>query len=254
MRRKFTDHFGAVADNYMAFRPRYPQALFTWLASLVPRHNLAWDCAAGSGQATVDLAAHFAHVVATDASRAQIESAAPHPRITYRVATAEDSGIETSSVDLIAVAQALHWFPLDAFYNEAIRVLTPEGVLAVWSYGVLKVEGAAVNALIQEFYHETIGPYWPPERAHVENGYRTLPFPFPEIVTPDFIMETEWALAELLGYLRSWSATARFVSARGVDPVSTLAQQLTTLWGGPDCRLRVSWPLALRVGRRPGSC
>lgn len=249
MSSKFSDHFAPVAGTYADFRPRYPQALFSWLASLVLRHDLAWDCAAGSGQASVDLASHFERVVATDASRAQIEAAAPHPRVEYRVAPAEASGLPDASVDLVTVAQALHWFDLAGFYAEVGRVLHPSGVLAVWTYGVLNVEGTAVDALVQHFYHDTVGPYWPAERAHVEDGYRSLSFPWTEIAPPSFSMEAYWTLPQLLGYFRSWSATGRFIKARGYDPVVPLEQQMIPLWKAPESRRMVRWPLSLRVGR-----
>lgn len=245
----FADHFAPVAASYADFRPSYPPALFAWLATLVPRHELAWDCAAGSGQASVDLAAHFQRVVATDASRAQIDAAILHPRIDYRVAPADASGLAPASVDLITVAQALHWFDLAAFYAEVRRVLCPDGVLAVWSYGVLTVEGAEADRLVQQFYHDTVGPYWPPERAHVENGYRSLAFPFEEIDAPPFAMEAVWTLPQLLGYFRSWSATGRYIAANGHDPVTALAEQLAPRWGEPGRGRLVTWPLALRVGR-----
>lgn len=248
MPQTFHDHFAPVAASYADFRPRYPRELFAWLAARVPRHDLAWDCAAGSGQASVDLAEFFTRVVATDASRAQIDAAVPHPRIAYRVAPAENSGLADAAADLVTVAQALHWFDLAGFYAEVRRVLRPGGVLAVWTYGVLTVAGAEVDALVQHFYHDVVGPYWPPERAHVENGYRALAFPFAEITAPPFAMEASWALPQLLGYFRSWSATGRFAVARGVDPVTELAEQLGPLWGAGELR-RVTWPLALRVGR-----
>ena len=249
MSQAFSDHFAPVANRYADFRPTYPPALFEWLASLVPRHDLAWDCAAGSGQASVDLAKHFERVVATDASQAQIDAATPHPRIEYRVAPAEASGLTDASTDLITVAQAMHWFDCPRFFAEVRRVLRPNGALAVWTYGVLAVEGHQVDAQVQHFYRDTVGPYWPAERVHVETGYRTLPFPFAEISAPPFNMEASWTLTELLGYFRSWSATGRFAAANGYDPVTSLEQQLLPLWVHPEQQRRVSWPLSLRVGR-----
>lgn len=249
MTNPFTDHFASVAADYASFRPTYPAALFAWLAGIAPDHVLAWDCAAGSGQASLDLAAHFERVIATDASAAQIAVAVPHPRVAYRVAPAEVSGLPNAAVDLITVAQALHWFDLNRFYVEARRVLKPGGVLAVWTYGVLAIAGEAVDARVQTFYRETVGPYWPPERRHVESGYRTLPFPFAELQAPDFNMEASWTLPELLGYFRSWSATGRYLAERGHDPVTALAVELAPLWGPPRDRRRITWPLAVRVGK-----
>ena len=249
MTRAFTDHFASVAADYARFRPVYPAALFAWLADLAPARTMAWDCAAGSGQASRDLADHFDQVIATDASAAQIAAAHPHHQVEYRVAPAEASGLSAGTVDLVTVAQALHWFDLDRFYAEVRRVLKPGGVLAVWSYGVLAVAGAAVDERVQTFYRDIVGPYWPPERQLVESGYRTLPFPFAELEAPAFHMETSWSLSELLGYVRSWSATGRFGVERGYDPVTVLADELAPLWGAPLEPRIVTWPLALRVGR-----
>jgi SAM-dependent methyltransferase len=243
------DYFSAVAGPYARFRPTYPAALFAWLASVAPGRSLAWDCAAGSGQASVDLAAHFDRVVATDLSRAQVEAATAHPRVEYRVARAQASGLPEGSVDLATVAQALHWLDLAPFYAEARRVLRPAGVVAAWTYGTLAVEGAVVDAAVQAFYRATLGPYWPPERVHVESGYRTLPFPFEEVPAPAFAMTARWPLAGLLGYLASWSATGRFIQANGVDPVPALAEGLRPLWGGEERLRTITWPFSLRVGR-----
>lgn len=248
-RGSFADHFGGVARGYASFRPTYPRALFDWLAEVAPSRSLAWDCATGSGQAAVDLAAGFAHVIATDASAAQIAQATPHPRVEYRVATAEDSGIATGSVDLVAVAQALHWFDLGRFNAEARRVLVRGGVIAEWAYGLTRVDGDAVDALVQHYYSEVVGPWWPPERSHIETGYRDLAFPFTRLDAPPFTMAVDWNLGQLLGYLRTWSATARFTQVRGFDPVLALGERLAPHWGPPAQARRVSWPLALRAGR-----
>lgn len=249
MIKPFTDHFGPVSTRYAEFRPRYPEPLFDWLAQVAPTRTRAWDCAAGSGQASLGLARYFDRVIATDASRAQIESARPHPQVDYRVAPAQASSLADASIDLVTVAQALHWFDLDAFYAEVRRVLRPGGVLAVWSYGLHAVDRSAIDAAILHFYSELVGPYWPPERQHVAAGYRDLPFPFAEFTPPSFTMSTDWSLPQLLGYVRSWSATGRYIEAVGVDPVIELGERLAPLWGDPDAARGVTWPLALRVGR-----
>lgn len=248
--KPFADHFSAVSGAYADFRPSYPRALFDWLAEIAPGKSLAWDCACGSGQASVDLAERFECVVATDASDKQLAGARPHPRIDFRQAPAEASGLADGSVDLITVAQALHWFDLPRFYAEAKRVLKPGGVLAVWSYGIQTVEGEEVNALVQRFYHETVGAYWPPERKLVEEGYRTFDFPFAEFGAPAFEMSVPWPMAQLLGYFSSWSATGRYVAEKGENPVVGLAEEMARVWGSPESARTVTWPLAIRVGRR----
>jgi SAM-dependent methyltransferase len=172
----FKDHFSRLAAEYAAFRPAYPPAIFDYLAHLCAERRNAWDCACGNGQATLALAERFEGVIATDASPQQLAAAPAHAHVTYRVARAEESGIESNSVDLVTVAQALHWFDLDPFYGEVQRVLKPSGVLAVWTYGQLHVEDDAIDALIQEFYWDIVGPYWPPERRLVEVSWTGFPF------------------------------------------------------------------------------
>lgn len=223
--------------------------MFDALATLVPRTATVWDCASGNGQASTALAGRFARVVATDASAEQIASATPHPNVEYRVALAEESGLPPASVGLVTIAQALHWFDLPRFYAEVRRVLTPGGVIAVWCYGINQVEGASVDALVQDFYADTLGPYWPRSRGLVEAGYRTLPFPFDEIVLPPFRMEVTWTLAQLLGYFSTWSATSRFIAATGHNPLPSLAGALSPVWGKAERPRTVTWPLAVRVGR-----
>ena len=129
----FKDHFSRLAAQYAEFRPSYPGALFDLLARIAPSRGRAWDCACGSGQATLDLAERFESVVGTDASAQQVAAAKPHPRVTYAVCRAEASGLETASFDLVTVAQSLHWFDRPGFYAEARRVLKPEGVIGVWT-------------------------------------------------------------------------------------------------------------------------
>jgi SAM-dependent methyltransferase len=248
--QKFHDHFSAVANRYADFRPHYPPALFDFLAGIVPRSARVWDCACGNGQATVDLAERFDCVVATDASKEQIASATAHSNIEYRVAAAENCGLENGSVGLVTVAQAIHWFDFDRFYAEVNRVLRDNGVIAIWAYGIDEVEGEAVNSLAWDYYANVVGPYWPPERKLVEEGYRTIPFPFDELSVPPIQMEMQWNLDELLGYFSTWSATNRFIKANGYNPLEQLDVELSKIWGDRDRTRLVTWPLSMRVGRK----
>jgi SAM-dependent methyltransferase len=247
----FHDHFSGVSRGYADFRPHYPSALFDYLATLVPRDCLVWDCAAGSGQATVDLAARFARVIGTDGSAEQLASAAWRANVEYYVALAEQSGLPDESVGLVTVAQALHWFAHERFFTEVRRVLKPGGLFAVWVYATNQVEGREVDALVQDYYSNIVGPYWPPERKMTEEGYRTIVLPFPEITpVPTFRMEVRWKLDQLLGYFSTWSATNRFIKATGRNPLGPLAERLANVWGDPNSPRLVVWPLTLRIGRK----
>src|SRR4029077_9019073 len=199
----FKDHFSAQAAAYAKFRPGYPQELCDYLGSIAPNRQLAWDCGTGNGQAAVGLASVFDRVIATDASAKQIANAQLHERVEYRVAPAENSGIKSGTIDLIMVAQALHWFDLDRFYAEARRVLKPDGVLAASAYNLLRIE-PAIDEIVNRYYYEVVGPFWPPERKLVEN-FADLPFTFHEIEPRKFEMTAQWNLDPLIGCLRSWS-------------------------------------------------
>ncbi|GJD86535.1 Trans-aconitate 2-methyltransferase [Methylobacterium hispanicum] len=248
----FKDHFSAAATGYATHRPTYPAALAEALAALAPGRGLALDCGCGNGQLARLLAGSFDRVVATDASAAQIAEARPHPRIEFRVAPAEASGLPAACADLITAAQAAHWFDLPAFYAEARRVARPGAVLALIAYGVLHLDGAAEEVL-RHFYTRVVGPYWPAERAHVEAGYRTLPFPFAELpdraTVADLAIEAEWSLADLVGYAGTWSALRGAEAALGASPLPAFARDLAAAWGDPAVRRRVRWPLALRLAR-----
>jgi SAM-dependent methyltransferase len=244
----FKDHFSGRAADYTRYRPTYPAELFAWLSGLSRGHDLAWDCGCGNGQAAHGLTPYYRRVVATDPSSQQIDNAVPHERIDYRVAPAEESGLEGGSVDLTVVAQALHWFDFPRFYGEIRRVTRPGGVLAAFSYGEVRVEGEP-DRVVSRFYHELIGPYWPAERRYVDEHYTTIPFPFEEIVPAPFAMELEWNLEHLLGYLGTWSAVKEYERLVGVNPLSLVGEELAAAWGEPATPRRISWPLSLRVGR-----
>jgi len=242
-----SDHFSLASAEYAKFRPHYPDGLFDFLAQAAPARREAWDVGTGSGQAAVDLARVFEHVIATDASKRQIDLATPHPRVTYRVESAEHSGLEPSSVDLVAAAQAVHWFDRPRFWAEVRRVLRPNGIIAVWTYLLFEI-APPIDEIVRHFYSGIVGPYWPPERRLVEQRYQTIDFPFAEFDAPDFVIEQLMTLEDVAGYIRTWSATGGFMKHHQVDPVDDLVKQLTRAWQSAEPRL-ARWPIAMRIGR-----
>lgn len=243
----FKDHFSSGSQDYAKFRPRYPKELFEYLARTSPATELAWDVATGSGQAALDLTAHFARVYASDASSKQIESALRNDRIDYRAEPAESSSLAGNSVDLITVAQALHWLDLSRFYAEARRVLKARGVVAAWTYGTCAVS-PDVDKVVAWFYHDVAGRYWPEERKFVEDEYRTLPFPFEPLEAPAFHMTAEWNLPDFAGYLGTWSATQRFCEAERCDYLEVVLPRLEPAWGDANKARQIRWPLHLLIG------
>ena len=246
----FKDHFSGVSDRYRRSRPTYPGALFSAMAGLAPGTGHAWDCATGNGQAAIGLAGHFDRVTATDASDQQIAQAQAHPRITYRTAPAEASGLPDAVVDLICVAQAVHWFDHAAFNAEAMRVLKPWGAMVWVAYQLTRVS-PAVDEIIRPWYWGPLMDWWPEERAHIDDGYESLAFPFEPIELPAFALSATWDVDAFLAYLNTWSGVTRMNAGTGGDVVAEIAGALRAAWG-PD-RRTVTWPLIIKAGRKSGA-
>ena len=246
---EFADHFSGHARQYAEFRPTYPPALFQFVAGLSAAHHLAWDSATGNGQAAVGLAGYYERVLATDASAAQIAYATPHPRVEYRVAMGEESGLPDGAADLVTVAQSMHWLDPAAFFEEATRVLVPGGGVAVWGYGLCSL-GADLDPPLHDLYHGVLGAYWPPERRMVDEGYRGLELPFEEVRAPEMAMERPMSLGDVEGYLYTWSATRRHMTKEGRDPIAPFIARIRNAWGGEEGKRVVRWPLHVRAGTR----
>lgn len=243
----FPDHFSRAPEDYRAFRPTYPDELFAHVASLCTRRGRALECGAGSGQATPGIVRHFETVVTTDASHAQLRSAPTGGGLRV-VCLAEVVPLRDGSVDLVAVAQALHWLRLDAFFQEVRRVAAPGAVLAAWTYGLPAV-AIEVDERVRAFAHGQIGHFWPPGRVHVETRYADVPFPFDALQGPPFEAARRMTGEQFLGYVGTWSAVKRAAAATGRDPVEALRRDLEVLWGPTERERLVRWPLTLKAGR-----
>jgi SAM-dependent methyltransferase len=239
--------FNQGGEAYARFRPDYPDTLASFLASVSPSTRLAVDVGCGTGQLTTQLAEHFDAVIGLDPSAGQIASAQQHERVRYLSAPAEALPADDHSVSLITAAQAAHWFDLPAFYAEARRIGEPGAVVALISYGV-PVLDAAIQSCYQTFYSEQIGPYWPPERALVDSGYATIDFPFQALPKPELFIERHWDLADMLGYISTWSAVKRAKDAGQQALLEDFARDLGAAWGSPEARRHFRWPINLRLG------
>lgn len=241
--------FDTGGGDYARFRPDYPPELAAHLAALAPARDCAVDVGCGSGQLARQLAGHFAQVIGLDPSAGQLARAPAHPRLRWLVARAEALPLPPRSVSLIAAAQAAHWFDLPAFHAEVRRVAVPGAIVALVSYGVLRLDDAALQARFARFYAEEIGPFWPPERRLVDGGYAGMAFPFAELPAPAMQITREWSLAAFLGYLSTWSAVRHAREAGQAAVLAGFAADLAALWGDPAARQVVTWPLAMRLGR-----
>jgi SAM-dependent methyltransferase len=242
------DHFSARAQVYALRRPVYPDALFEALAALTPHHALAWDCGTGSGQAARTLARFFERVFASDASREQIAYGFPHERVHYAIARAERAPLRSGAADFVGVAAAVHWFELDAFYAEALRVLRPGGALAVWTYLEMRVD-PAFDAVSDRYIRETLKGDWPERMKYPLAHYENLPFPLEPLPLPAFESVHEWTLHEVRGFMETWSGTQRHGARTGAVPLDALWPELVGEWGDPDHARTVRWPLHVKAGR-----
>lgn len=252
-------HFGGYASEYSRFRPTYPERLFVRLREVAGREARVLDCCTGSGQAAVGLRRAFDRVVASDVSPRQLAAAPRLPDLLYVAAAAEDTPFAPGTFDLVTVGQALHWLDFDRFFAEVRRIVRPRGVLAAWCYDLARVppapgegrgqERGAEDEAVHRLYGRILGAHWLPERRFVETAYATISVPFEPIETTELRMERRWSLAELLGYLRTWSAARIYAEERGTDPVALVEPELAAAWGDADRRRVVEWPVTLRLFR-----
>jgi len=251
----------AHSSTYAIFRPAYPDSLFENLASICPSRGLAWDVACGTGQATSSLSKLFEQVIGSDLSSSQLDHALRRDNIHYYLCSSEcepaviveTMKIEPHLVDLITVAQALHWFDLDAFYSTAKHFLKPEGILAVWGYTWPRVQDSSeLTRLILEMAEGVLGPYFAPQHKLVDNQYKDIPFPFASVIAsteePYMSMDVEWSLECLFGMFRSWSGYNSAIKIVNVDPIDQLREQFTEAWGDFNERT-ITFPIFLLAGR-----
>lgn len=244
----FKDHFSKQAGIYVQYRPTYPKELYAYLASLMKDHFLAWDCGTGNGQSAVQLTEFYEQVYASDPSEQQIRNGIQHEQITYKVESAEQTTLKDQSVDLVTVAQAVHWFDFDRFYTEVKRVLKEDGIIAVWAYGVPLVS-PELDPFIRNFHDNVIGEFWQKENKMIENEYVAVPFPFEPIAAPAFHIRKHWTRQELLGHFRTWSATQKYIDKYNINPLGKLEEELAEYWNETE-KKDVIWKLILKVGKK----
>lgn len=248
------DLFSNQASHYVKFRPLYPEALYEYIYRHVDCFDHAWDCGTGNGQVAKILATQFKEVYASDISANQIALADPCDNIVYRVEAGEECSATPNSFDLITVAQAIHWFDFEKFYEQVRRVLKPGGILAVWAYENVRIN-EDLDLGIQFLYKEVLGPYWDPERAYIEDQLRSIPFPYPKIPAPVFNMGAQWTYEQLLGYLGTWSAWQNYyqvsdaIKTKERLPMVKFRENYRKHWKEGEIK-QVWFPVYLLMGRK----
>ena len=249
MSEGFIDNFSCHSKEYSSSRPTYPDSLFEFLSAITPQKNLAWDCATGNGQSAIGLCKYFENVIASDASKNQIQHGFQRENIAYKIFPAENVNLDNNSVDLVTVAQALHWFDFEKFYTNVKRVGKKDGIIAVWSYDMHKINPQIDNISSRlNVGGEILGNYWAKETKYVKEKYKTIPFPFKEISVPAFKTTLYWNLIQLWNYMRTWSSVKKYYSENKQDPLDLVKSELKSLWGDEHNKKEVTWNINIRVG------
>ncbi|HJV07115.1 MAG TPA: class I SAM-dependent methyltransferase [Chromobacteriaceae bacterium] len=241
--------FDLHSEQYARYRPHYPEALFAWLESLCPVKQWAWDCATGTGQTACRLGQSFARVDATDINPNQLAAAEPHPRVFYRECPAEQTPFDDEVFELVTVAQSLHWFDYPRFWPELERVLKPGGVFAAWGYDWFSVTPEIDQAA--KVYLSIVRPFWSSCSRLLWDGYREVGCHLPAVHPPQFVISMQWDLSQLLGYLRTWSATKLCMQSLGSGVLDDAQDQIMRAWGSPLLIRQVTMPLHVIAGRKP---
>jgi SAM-dependent methyltransferase len=240
------DNFSTQASLYAQYRPQYPQQLFDFIITHVKEKNTAWDCGTGNGQSAKILSTYFNTVIATDISQKQMDNAYKATNILYSLSPAEQTNITDNSIDLITIAQAIHWFDFDKFYTEVTRVAKPGAIIAIWMYSLLQVS-KEIDEIISNYHFVTLEEYWDAERKYVDDNYASIPFPFKEIKTPSFNIEVNWSLEDVRGYFNTWSALQKFIADNSFNPVDEVMDKIQLHWGKATKR-KIIFPVYLRLG------
>ena len=245
----FIDNFSTQSKQYSFSRPTYPDSLFEFLSTVTSKKNLAWDCATGNGQAAIGLSKYFKKVIASDASNNQIQHGFRLKNIDYKVFPAENPELHNDSVDIVTVAQALHWFDLDKFYFNVKRVGKKDGIIAVWNYDMHKINPQIDNVSRKlDVDGEILGKYWAKETKYVKEKYKTIPFPFKEISVPEFKTTLYWNLPQLWNYMQTWSSVKKYYSENKRDPLDLVKSKMEGLWGNQLDKREITFNINIRVG------
>lgn len=240
--------FATASDAYARSRPRYPPALFDWIADTCRAHESAWDCATGNGQAALAIAQFFVRVEATDISSEQVAHGFPAANIRYSTQPAESTDFPDAGFDLVTVAQALHWFDPDRFWPELRRVARPGSLFCAWGYAWFS-GSREVHDLLLDPVARAVEPFWADNNRTLWRGYRPqeVRFPFEPLVTPALSIEVDWSTDELIGYVRTWSAFKTAVAAGRAEALENIVENAATRLGRMSLH-RLSVPLAILAG------
>jgi len=239
---------GQSSNIYSRARPTYPAELYYWLSQQVSSAGVVWDAACGTGQASIDLAAYFDKVEASDISESQIAEATPHRKVNYRVFPSEKTEYPDNYFDAVCIGHALHWFDLDLFWQEVQRVLKPGGLFVCWGYNWFTL-GEPEDLVISEHVLPLLSSYWPVKSRLLWNQYKDIHFPFEPIEVPQFDLYCNWSVSQTMDFIRSWTAAQLRIQDQGDDFLVEANQMLRSVWTNPFHKKQVCLPFFVRAGR-----
>ena len=168
--------FDAWADEYDRYRPTYPAELFALIRGELelPKRPAVVDMGAGTGRASLAMAELGWRVTALEPGRGMLDvlraNAADAGLVVATVqASAEATGLDPASVDLVTAAQAFHWFDKPAAVAEMARITRPGGGVALFWNVRDETRSPFVAA-----YHAALDRYGgPPEGRYLQAGRAT---------------------------------------------------------------------------------
>lgn len=244
------DYFNLDSQAYATCRPKYPEELFRWIASVVQTQGTVVDAGTGNGQSAINLARHFKKVLAIDVSQNQLRHAVKCSNVEYICASIENMGLLDNSIDLVASASAAHWFNLPKFYQECRRILLPHGAIVLFTYTWPETSDPLVSRGLKKV-KKILDPYWSyGSRLHL-NRYQDLPFPLKEMSNiPQFVFSVQWNLYELIGFLSTWACIKKYVATLNKLFYEDMLNILISIWPqkDPEAKVEIEFPLYIKAG------
>lgn len=267
----------AHAAAYAKFRPQTPASVVDRICSFLKEKyegslRAAADVGCGSGQSTQILSPHFTSVTGLDVSPAQTSEAIKlntKPNVSFVTSSAEKLPFSNNSLQLITAGQACHWFDLPVFYKEVDRVLVPGGVLALYGYLFPQpIHGDLTEKLYQIVNHMYISElngyiHQGSKEVYLEqygaDKYKLIYDDVLEIRDDTHFVDKTTTVAELTGYISSWSGFQNFESKCGSAAAQNILEDfqnrimstLNVATSPEDTQICLRFKYFLLMGRKP---
>lgn len=151
------EKFSGKASVYARFRPSYPDNLFEYLYTVMgfKKESVIADVGAGTGLFSRNLLERHSYVICVEPNEEMFlkarEKLSVYSNCLFLMTSAEDTGVESNSVDFLTAAQAFHWFDREKFKTECQRILKKEGkAVLVWNARDAKAPITIENAVINQ--------------------------------------------------------------------------------------------------------